>query len=331
MDALERYALQFVAHSLVALLVLEALVQLWRLRQPALRLRFHALALALPLVTVPVYHVAYLGWGSEAFRRHTALLDLEGWRVLDAAGWHPVAMALGVIVVVTSILVLVQEVLPAWRLLRGHWAWRPRPPSAEEGARLRTAVAHLPSSPALPPILIVDQDVMLAYVQGLARPALVLSAPILRLLASDELAGVIAHELAHLRRRDNWTGWPLLAARTALFFNPVALLVFRHVLDDMERVCDDEAVGATSNPLALASGLLKVGRPASEGERPAPREAWLSRLVGAKALADRSHQAVLEGRLRRLIHATPEPTVDFVGLRLGLAAAAVGSLLFFVV
>ncbi|MEK7849081.1 MAG: M56 family metallopeptidase, partial [Chloroflexota bacterium] len=275
MTAIQQFAFQSIVHSLVAVVVLETLVQAWRLRQPALRHRFHVLALALPAVTVPLYQWLYPARASQAFRQQQALLDLEGWRSLEVGGWQPVAIGLGLVMGATTFLFLAQEVLPALRLYWWHRGWRPRSPTGEEATRIEAALGHLPASHTLPAIIIADQELPLAYARGLALPCLVLSPPLLRILDDRELAAVLAHELAHLRRRDNWSGWALLALRSVQFFNPVALLVFRHILYDTERVCDDEAAAATGDALALASGLLKVWRPASPAASRPARRVWL--------------------------------------------------------
>ncbi len=329
MTAIERYALETIAHSLVALVVLEVLARMWRAYQPGLRLRFHALALVLPAATVPAFHLVYPIWGSPASRQRWALLDLEGWRTLEVWGWHPVVVGLGIVTAATTALFLVQEVLPAWQLLRWHRGSHPRPPAPDESALVQAATAHLPGGTTLPPVLIADEEAPLAYVHGLGQPTLVLSPALLRLLDSQELAGVLAHEVAHLRRRDNWLGWTLLVVRAAMFYNPVALLVFRHVLHDTELVCDDAAVILTGDRLALASGLLKACRPVPGETQRARWGTWAHARLSA--LDDRSRQAVVEDRLGRLVHPRPAAPVGFPNVRLGVATAVVVALVFLVV
>src|SRR3990170_2792344 len=105
---MQEYALQNIAHSLLATLVLEALVRVWRLRQPATRLPFHALVLFLPALGIPLYQLVYPGRGSETFRLHQALLDVEAWRTLTVGEWQPVSYLSTAIMVATTILFLAQ-------------------------------------------------------------------------------------------------------------------------------------------------------------------------------------------------------------------------------
>lgn len=328
MATLQHYVLQSIVHSIVAVLMAEALLRLWRLRQPAYQLRFHILVLALPVLEVPLYHLVYPERGSPAFLHH-ALLGLEGWRTISVGGWHPVVTGLTFLVVVTTLLFLVQEALPALALYRRHRKWRLRLPDDEERARLGVALSGLGHLDSLFLVRVVDARAPLAYVQGLLNPSLVLSSAALGLLAPRELAGVLAHELAHLRRRDNWWASLILTFRAAMFFNPVALLVFRRILHDTERVCDEQAASLTTGDrLALASSLLKMAHPEA-GTSGAGRPAWV--LAPLATLEDRSIQAILIDRVQRLLHPAPASESRLVNLRLAAATLAIVTILFFVV
>lgn len=73
---------------------------------------------------------------------------------------------------------------------------------------------------------------------GLIRPRLVLSG----LVEEEDVAHVVAHELTHIRRRDNF--WKALAT-LALYlhwFNPLVWLFYRWYVTDMEASCDEAVV-----------------------------------------------------------------------------------------
>ncbi len=99
-----------------------------------------------------------------------------------------------------------------------------------------------------------------AYVVGRRHPIVVLDADLVARLDDAELEGVLAHELAHVKRRDNLVAGVLGTVRDAAFFAPGVGWAVRHLHRERERAADQVAVGATGRPGALASGLLKVIR-----------------------------------------------------------------------
>jgi Zn-dependent protease with chaperone function len=97
-----------------------------------------------------------------------------------------------------------------------------------------------------------------AFVAGVRRPVVVLSATLVERLDADELEGVLAHELAHVKRRDNLVATALGALRDVTFFVPGGGWAVRQLHRERELAADQIAVTATGRPGALASGLLKV-------------------------------------------------------------------------
>jgi hypothetical protein len=97
-----------------------------------------------------------------------------------------------------------------------------------------------------------------AYVVGSHRPMLVVDADLLARLDPAELEGVLAHELAHVRRRDNLVATLVGAVRDVTFFIPGGGWALTHLHRERELAADQLAVKVTGRPGALASGLLKV-------------------------------------------------------------------------
>jgi beta-lactamase regulating signal transducer with metallopeptidase domain len=77
---------------------------------------------------------------------------------------------------------------------------------------------------------------------GWWRPKILLPDELFSRLETPQLAGILRHELTHVRRRDYL--WDRLATLGCylLFFHPAAWLVRRHLRWDRELVCDDRAV-----------------------------------------------------------------------------------------
>lgn len=112
------------------------------------------------------------------------------------------------------------------------------------------------------------------FTGGIRRPYIVLTAGLLSTLEPDELRVLLAHELAHVRRRDALWKWLLLFLRHLSFLNPAVHWPYRWLNLEMERSCDKAASAITRKPGALARALLKVESfTAKRGDSCAPRRA----------------------------------------------------------
>lgn len=110
----------------------------------------------------------------------------------------------------------------------------------------------------VPAVSIVDGCPGSAVVVGIRHPTVVVDAGLLRSLDDEELEGLLAHELSHIRHRDNLIGLLVGLTRDVFFFVPGGKWVARRLRDERELAADHLAVAATARPGALASGLLKV-------------------------------------------------------------------------
>ena len=131
-----------------------------------------------------------------------------------------------------------------------------------------------------------------ASVVGVRRPTVVLDADLVDRLDPHELEGVVAHELAHVRRRDNLVALVLRIVRDVVFFVPGGRWALRQLLVEREMAADQVAVDATSRPGALAAGLLKV----------------LEGSGGGHACAALLPQGTLVRRVNQLVDDRPPPS-----------------------
>ena len=118
---------------------------------------------------------------------------------------------------------------------------------------------------APPRLLLSPHQQPLALVYGVRSPTLLLSTWMVRALDAQELAGVIAHELAHIARHDYAVVWLATVLRDTFWYLPTSRLAYRRLQAEKEPACDDLAVTLTERPLALASALAKVWRQAAAG------------------------------------------------------------------
>jgi beta-lactamase regulating signal transducer with metallopeptidase domain len=77
-------------------------------------------------------------------------------------------------------------------------------------------------------------------------------------LSPEEQEGLLAHELAHLARRDSfWLVFGQILA-SVLFFQPLNLVARRRLREISEILSDEWAIGRTGRPLSLARCLAEV-------------------------------------------------------------------------
>lgn len=151
-----------------------------------------------------------------------------------------------------------------------------------------------------PPVLICAYNRPLALTCGLWRPTVLLSTWMIEHLDQREIEAVVAHELAHVARRDYLVIWVATVLRDAFCYLPTSWAAYRQLWLEKEPVCDDLAVAITNRPLAMASALAKVWRQAIDG----PALAVAQQLTGGRQpWRDGGHHPGLavEGRIERLL------------------------------
>ena len=94
-------------------------------------------------------------------------------------------------------------------------------------------------------------------VMGVARPVLVVPAGLIRLPAAEREA-VLLHELAHVARSDFAVNLLQRLTLVALWFQPAAWTLYRHVCREREACCDQLAVRHGASAPALARALVRL-------------------------------------------------------------------------
>lgn len=109
---------------------------------------------------------------------------------------------------------------------------------------------------AYPKIILVNSSDA-PFTVGFKRPVIAFSPVLLKELTADEFEAVLAHEVAHIARRDHLYHWPILLMRDVLFFGPLTHDIYRRLSFERERACDDFS-SKVCGPLALAKSLVRV-------------------------------------------------------------------------
>ncbi|HZQ53124.1 MAG TPA: M56 family metallopeptidase [Bryobacteraceae bacterium] len=95
-------------------------------------------------------------------------------------------------------------------------------------------------------------------VVGVFHPILLLPAGIVERLNPRQLEAVLAHELCHIRRRDNLTATIHMMVEAVFWFYPVVWWVGARLLEERERACDEEVLRLGNSRHDYAEGILKV-------------------------------------------------------------------------
>jgi len=95
---------------------------------------------------------------------------------------------------------------------------------------------------------------------GIWRPVILLPAGLAQHLSPAEMDAVVAHELCHLRRRDNlWAALHMLV-EGLFWFHPLVWWIGNRLCEERERACDESVVAGGVRPLIYAEGILKTCR-----------------------------------------------------------------------
>jgi len=95
-------------------------------------------------------------------------------------------------------------------------------------------------------------------VVGLWRPVLLMPAGIHEHLTPPQLDAVIAHEVCHVRRRDNLTAAAHMIVEAGFWFHPLVWWIGARLVDERERACDEHVLRTLGEPRAYAEGILNI-------------------------------------------------------------------------
>jgi len=180
--------------------------------------------------------------------------------------------------------------------LAAHGARQVDPESSPYLAQMVEELAHRAGLP-MPRLYVIDQDQPNAFATGRSpeRAAVAVTTGIMRRLNREELAGVIAHELAHIKNRDTLimtvsatvAGAVSMLANFGLFFGggrdrgwmgfvgvllaaimaPIAAMLIQMMISRTREYSADRMGGEIcGNPLWLASALGKISGGAGRAE-----------------------------------------------------------------
>src|SRR5262245_19914111 len=106
--------------------------------------------------------------------------------------------------------------------------------------------------------LLKSAAVEVPTVIGWLRPVILLPASSLTGLTVSQLEGLLAHELAHIRRHDYLVNAFQNVLETVMFYHPAVWWISRCVRDERELCCDDLVVKVCGNRAGYARALATM-------------------------------------------------------------------------
>ena len=95
---------------------------------------------------------------------------------------------------------------------------------------------------------------------GIVRPVLVLPNGIRERLSQSQLVTILAHELCHVRRRDNLTAALHMFVEALFWFHPAVWWIRTRLMEERERACDEAVLQSGSEAGVYAESILNVCR-----------------------------------------------------------------------
>lgn len=292
------YAVQTVLHSFVASVLAECTFLAWDIKTPFVKQRFRFMIIFLPVILFPVYQIMSPHRGDIYFRLNS-LFDSNRWFFLELWGGIPAFTVFAVILALTSLIFLIQELIPIvlhmLEQMRGGGEDSAEAVDEVMEEKVSRALEGLPFDNNLVEI-INDEDLSLFSSTGM-NPRIYISTGLIDSFSAEHLQAALAHEIGHIQRSRKPVFIFAYLLRVLMFFNPVAMIEFRKLVQEEENVCDDIAVKLTGNPKALSEAVDML-RPSPEDFTLSSRRKRIAEV--ASVLENYSHNVVLKSRILRI-------------------------------
>jgi len=93
---------------------------------------------------------------------------------------------------------------------------------------------------------------------GIFRPVMILPKGISDRLTDAQLESILAHELCHVRRRDNLAAALHMFVEAIFWFHPLVWWIGARLVDERELACDEDVLRLGADPHVYAESILKV-------------------------------------------------------------------------
>ena len=216
-----------------------------------------------------------------------------GWALTAGPAWER-ALPWLVVIWVAGVTFFSVRLISGWRvaLRLRRVAVAAVPPEWSEA--LNALMARMRVS--APVRLIASSLAATPMVVGWLKPVILVPVEMLTGLPAEQLRALLAHELAHIVRRDYLVNFLQSVAEAALFYHPAVWWVSERIRAEREACCDDMAVEVTGNALAYARALADL----DSGRR---ERLEMANAANGGSLVSRIHR--LAGRPESVSHTLP--------------------------
>ncbi len=160
--------------------------------------------------------------------------------------------------------------------------------TAEDFPRLDAILGKLDAARVR--VRVADDSDISAFTYGIVKPIICLSSGLIHSLNDSELAAVVAHEVGHIKRRDNLGIFLALFIRDFLWPLPISHQLFAIFVSEKEFAADEFAVRVTGDPVELAGAIVSVAKAAHSKKALSPAYATFF-----------SNKATAKTRIHRLL------------------------------
>jgi uncharacterized protein (TIGR03435 family) len=150
-----------------------------------------------------------------------------------------------------------------------QWCWRWRrvyramrgAACAEDGREVATLRRLERAAGIRPPIaFLIAHGALEPGIFGLVRPVLLWPTAFSAHLDDAQLEAILAHEICHVRRRDNLAAAIHMLVEAVFWFHPLVWWIGARLVDERERACDEAVVQLGAEPQVYAESILKASR-----------------------------------------------------------------------
>jgi Zn-dependent protease with chaperone function len=181
---------------------------------------------------------------NAAFSGTPSFVVPESWALYLFSGWAVIA-----------ILLLARVSKSVWQLHKLRSACVPIDPAGIDPVIIDTLRRKRTRRSVT---LCTSKRVRVPTALGLVKPAIVIPRWVMQDLSAAELNQVVLHELAHLRRWDDWTNLAQQIVKALFFFHPAVWWIERKISLEREIACDDAVLTETESPRAYAQCLAHL-------------------------------------------------------------------------
>jgi bla regulator protein blaR1 len=107
-------------------------------------------------------------------------------------------------------------------------------------------------------VLLLSENALEPGILGIVQPALLWPRDLSARLNEAEMAAILAHEVEHVRRRDNLIAAIATAVAAIFWFHPLVWWLHKRLMDNREAACDEAVLMLGNEPEVYAASILRT-------------------------------------------------------------------------